>query len=91
MKKSELAAALAAKLDMPKTRAAQIVDTVIETITETLCNDESVTLTGFGTFLVFNRAEREGRNPTTGEPITIAAGKVPKFKPGKMLKEALNK
>ncbi len=63
---------------------------MIESITTTLKQDGSVTLAGFGTFAVTARAERVGRNPRTREEIKIPASKVPKFKPGKALKDALN-
>ena len=66
------------------------MDATIEAVTSSLKNAESVALVGFGTFLVRERAARTGRNPKTGETIQIAAAKVPAFKPGKALKDALN-
>jgi DNA-binding protein HU-beta len=66
------------------------VDAVTDSITAALRKDEVVTLVGFGTFTVRKRAAREGRNPRTGETIKINASKVPGFKPGKALKDALN-
>jgi DNA-binding protein HU-beta len=66
------------------------LDATLEAITDSLKNAESVSLIGFGTFLVRDRAARSGRNPSTGAAIEIAAAKVPAFKPGKALKDALN-
>ncbi|USL45396.1 HU family DNA-binding protein (plasmid) [Priestia megaterium] len=65
------------------------VDALFETISNTLANEEKIQLIGFGTFEVRERAARTGRNPQTGEEMTIPASKVPAFKPGKELKEAL--
>ena len=69
---------------------AVIVDTVLETIVNTVASGEKVSLAGFGNFEVAERAARTGRNPQTGEEMTIAASKSPKFKAGKALKDALN-
>ena len=69
---------------------AVIVDTVLETIVNTVASGEKVSLAGFGTFEVTERAERNGRNPKTGEAITIPASKSPKFKAGKALKDIVN-
>jgi DNA-binding protein HU-beta len=66
------------------------LDALIKTIETTLKAGDSITLVGFGTFAVKDRAERTGRNPQTGQEITIAAAKVPSFKPGKSLKDAVN-
>ena len=66
------------------------LEAVMDAITETLKNNGSVTLVGFGTFSVGERAARSGRNPRTGEEIKIASAKVPKFKAGKLLKDAVN-
>jgi len=76
--------------DIPKAAAARAVDSVLEGISASLSNGESVPSVGFGTFLVRERAARAGRNPKTGEAIQIAAAKVPAFKAGKALKDALN-
>ena len=69
---------------------AVIVDTVLETIVNTVASGEKVSLAGFGTFEVTERAERNGRNPKTGEAITIPASKSPKFKAGRSLKDIVN-
>ena len=69
---------------------AIIVDTVLETIVNTVASGEKVSLAGFGNFEVAERAARTGRNPQTGAEMTIAASKAPKFKAGKALKDALN-
>ncbi len=90
MNKSELIDAVAEGADLSKAGAARAVDAVIETITGTLSDGDSVSLVGFGTFLVRERAARIGRNPQTGAEIKIAAAKVPAFKPGKALKDAVN-
>ena len=63
----------------------------LESVQEMLAEDGKLTLTGFGTFVAETRQERQGRNPRTGDVITIAASKVVRFRPGKMLKDALNK
>lgn len=69
---------------------AVVVDTIIETIVEAVASGEKVAITGFGTFDVSERAERQGRNPKTGEAMTIAASKAPKFKAAKAFKDAVN-
>jgi len=74
---------------MAKKDAAEAVNTVLEEITKTLSKGGEVVLTGFGTFKVNRRAAREGRNPKTGEKLQIPATNVPKFKPGKGLKDAV--
>jgi len=88
--KSELIDAIAASADLPKTVAGRALDAVVEAITNALKDGDSVSLVGFGTFSVKERAARTGRNPQTKEPIQIAAAKVPGFKPGKTLKDAVN-
>ena len=90
MNKSELIEAVAASADLPKAAAARAIDAVIDSITESLQKNEPVVLVGFGTFAVKERAARTGRNPQTGAEIKIAAAKVPGFKPGKALKDAVN-
>lgn len=90
MNKSELIDAVATKADLPKASAGRALDAVIESITEALQQGENVSLVGFGTFAVKHRAERQGRNPQSGEAITIKAANVPGFKPGKGLKDAVN-
>jgi DNA-binding protein HU-beta len=73
-----------------KKEAKDVVDSIISSITKTLGKGDDVTLTGFGTFKVAKRKARKGRNPQTGEEIKIKAATVPKFTPGKALKEAVN-
>jgi len=88
--KAELIDTVAAQADLTKSDAASAVDAVFSTITKSLSGGNAVTLVGFGTFAVTDRAARTGRNPRTGEAITIPASKSPKFKSGKALKDALN-
>ncbi|MEI6757645.1 MAG: HU family DNA-binding protein [Chlorobium sp.] len=87
MSKAELVEKIADKANLTKVDAERAVNAFINVVTETLKSGEDVTLVGFGTFTTGDRAERQGRNPQTGEAITIAAKKVVKFKPGKALKE----
>ncbi len=89
MNKSQLIDAIAAGADISKAKAAQVVDLFTDTVTEALKGGDQVTLVGFGTFLVRAREARSGRNPQTGAEIKIAAAKVPAFKAGKALKDAL--
>jgi len=89
MKKAELIDAVATKADLTKQDSKKAVDALFETISNTLAKEEKIQLIGFGTFEVRERAERTGRNPQTGEEMTIPASKVPAFKPGKELKEAV--
>lgn len=90
MNKSELIDAIATGADITKADAGRALDAAIEAITNALKAGDQVTLVGFGTFQVKERAERTGRNPQTGKEITIAASKVPGFKAGKGLKDAVN-
>ncbi len=90
MNKSELIDAIADSAELTKTDASSALDAVIDSITNALKGGDSVTLVGFGTFQVKDRAERQGRNPQTGEAITIKAAKIPSFKAGKALKDAVN-
>ncbi|MHC5534560.1 HU family DNA-binding protein [Priestia megaterium] len=90
MKKAELIDAVATKSELTKQDSKKVVDTLFETISNTLAKEEKIQVVGFGTFEIRNRAERTGRNPKTGEEMTIPASKVPAFKPGKELKEAVN-
>lgn len=90
MNKSELIAAIAESTDLPKTTATAVVDAFTQSVTSALQNGDSVSLVGFGTFEVKQRAAREGRNPKTGAPLQIPASKLPSFKPGKTLKDAVN-
>ncbi|MEE3896921.1 HU family DNA-binding protein [Priestia megaterium] len=89
MKKAEFVEAVASKSELTKQEAKKAVDALFETISTTLAEGEKVQLVGFGTFEVRERAERTGRNPQTGEEMTIPATKVPGFKVGKELKEAV--
>ncbi len=94
MTKAELVDAVAKKVDdekLTKKLAESTVKAVIETITETLAKGESIQLVGFGTFEVRERAARKGINPRTKKPIKIAATKVPAFKAGRALKDAVSK
>ena len=90
MNKSELVAKIAEGADISKASAARTLDSLIGTVTEELANGGEVALVGFGTFKVSDRAARTGRNPQTGAEIQIAAAKVPGFKAGKGLKDAVN-
>lgn len=90
MNKSELIDAIAEKSGLTKVDAAKALDAVTSSITEALVKGDSVTLIGFGTFAVKERAERQGFNPKTKEPLTIAAAKLPNFKPGKAFKDAVD-
>lgn len=89
MNKSELIEAVAEGADMSKAQATRAVDSFVAAITDSLKKQEDVALIGFGTFTVRDRAARTGRNPQTGEAINIAAAKIPAFKAGKALKDAV--
>jgi DNA-binding protein HU-beta len=90
MNKAELITAIAEHSQLSKADAGRALDGLLSAIENALATSDSVTLVGFGTFAVKERAERTGRNPQTGREITIAAAKVPSFKPGKALKDAVN-
>ena len=90
MNKAELIEQVARAADLSHAYAQRAVDAMFSAISNTLRNGESVMLTGFGSFSVAQRAQRSGRNPRTGEPITIAASRNPRFKAGKGLKDAIN-
>ena len=90
MNKSELINHIATSAGLTKAQATAALQAVETGVIDTLANGGEVTLIGFGTFKVTDRAARTGRNPKTGEAITIAAAKVPTFKAGKALKEAVN-
>ena len=90
MNKSELIDAIAASADISKADAGRALDATLEAVTGALKKGDSVSLVGFGTFAVKERAAREGRNPQTGQTIQIGAAKVPGFKAGKALKDAVN-
>lgn len=89
MNKAELIDAVAAANDITKTKAGEIIDSVFGAVQDTLAKGGEVTLVGFGTFGVTKRAARTGRNPKTGAAIKIEAKSVPKFRPGKGLRDAL--
>ena len=90
MNKTELIDFIAMDADLPKAVAARALESTIEAVKITLSKGDSVSLVGFGTFAVGKRAARTGRNPRTGASIKIKAAKVPKFRPGKALKDAIN-
>lgn len=90
MNKSELIDAIASKSDLTKVQANNALEALVDTIGAALQAGDSVTLVGFGTFSVKERAARTGRNPKTGAAIEIGASKTPSFKPGKGLKDAVN-
>jgi len=90
MNKAELIDLIAQQAELPKASAARALDAMIEAVQSSLKKGESVSLVGFGTFDVTTREGRTGRNPRTGESIEIKSAKVPKFRPGKALKDALN-
>jgi DNA-binding protein HU-beta len=88
--KSELIDAIAESADLSKASATRALDAVIDTVAGSLKAGDQVVLVGFGTFSVKDRAARTGRNPQTGAPIEIAAARIPSFKAGKALKDAVN-
>ena len=90
MNKSELIDHIAGEADISRAAAGRALDASLQAITDSLRQSEPVSLIGFGTFLVRERAERTGRNPQTKEEITIPASRTAAFKPGKALKDALN-
>ncbi len=90
MNKSELIEAIAASADIPKAAAGRALDAMVDSVTGALQKGDQVVLVGFGTFSVKERAARTGRNPQTGAEIQISAAKVPSFKAGKALKDAVN-
>lgn len=90
MKKVELVEAVAEAAGLTKTDATKAIDATFAVITEALVKGDKVPVVGFGTFDVSKRAAREGRNPRTGEKVTIAARKAVTFKPGTALKDAVN-
>ena len=90
MNKSELIEAIAGTAKLSKADATKALDATISAITASLKDDQSVTVVGFGTFMVRESKARMGRNPRTGESIQINASKRPSFKAGKALKDALN-
>ena len=91
MTKTELVAAIAKEAELTKAAAEESVNAFIKSITDALKKKDKITLVGFGTFSVAKRKARKGRNPKTGKEISIKEATVPKFKPGKALKDAVNK
>ena len=90
MNKTELIEHIAKDADISKAAATRALESMIDAVKITLVNGGSVSLVGFGTFAVGKRAARTGRNPRTGDAIKIQEASVPKFRPGKALKDALN-
>ena len=89
MNKSELVESMADASGLSKADTAKALDAFTSVVTETLKNEDSVALIGFGTFMVKHRVERKGRNPQTGAEITISAANIPSFKAGKSLKDSV--
>lgn len=89
MTKAEFITQIASKANLTKIDAERAINALVESIQETLLKEGKLTLIGFGTFLVEQREEHPGRNPRTGEVITVAASKAVKFRPSKILKDAL--
>lgn len=87
MNKAELIALVAEKVDLTKKATEEVIDTLFDTISETLATGEKVVISGFGTFEIRTRVARTGLNPRTGEEISIPQQKTPAFKTGKVLKE----
>lgn len=89
MRKPELAAAIAERADLSKDKASQVLNVILDEITGSVADGNDVSLIGFGSFTVRQRAARTGKNPQTGEPLNIPASKTVAFKPGKGLKDAV--
>lgn len=90
MNKSELVDSVAKKTKLNNREAAAAVNAFVETVKDTLSKGDSITVVGFGTFLVRDRAARTGHNPRTGEALEIPATKIPSFRPGKSFKDSVN-
>lgn len=90
MNKGDLISQIAGSADISKADAEKALDATLDAIVDTLKSGDKVTLIGFGTFSITHRAERQGRNPQTGESITIAAKNTVKFKAGKKFNDAVN-
>lgn len=91
MNKGELVDAIAARADITKKMASDVLDALMDAVIDTVATGDKVTLVGFGTFEARQRQAREGRNPSTGQPIEIAATTVPAFTAGKLFKEKVGK
>ena len=89
MTKADLVARIAAGTGLSKAVSERSLNVMLDAMQEALVADGRISLTGFGSFTVETRKEREGRNPRTGEPIVIASSRVVRFRPGKMLKDAV--
>jgi DNA-binding protein HU-beta len=89
MRKSDLVKAVAKSVDMPESQVSNVINATFEEVESSLASGDEVTITGFGTFRISERAAREGRNPQSGEKMTIPARKSPSFKPGSQLKRAV--
>lgn len=89
MTKADLVAKIADKAGLTKANAERALNAFLESVEQVLVKEKKLTLTGFGTFVVEKRKQRTGRNPRTGAVITIPASRVVKFRPGKLLKEAV--
>lgn len=89
MTKADLVEKIATKANLTKAAAERALNAFLASVTEGLKQEEKLTLTGFGTFVVENRKARQGRNPRTGDAITIPASKMVKFRPGKQLKDSI--
>jgi DNA-binding protein HU-beta len=90
MRKSDLVKAVAAGVNQPESQVTAVVNATFNAIQDALAKGDEVALTGFGTFRISERGSREGRNPQTGERITIPSRKSPSFKPGTQLKRAVS-
>jgi DNA-binding protein HU-beta len=90
MNKTDLIEAMADSADISKAAAGRALDGLIDAITEAVKNNQTVSIVGFGSFMLRERAARTGRNPKTGKEIEIAASKSPAFKAGKAFKDAVN-
>ncbi len=91
MNKADLVDKITKDSGMTKVEVTKVINSFIDAVKDALKNGDKVTLVGFGTFKIVERKERKGRNPKTGKTITIKAKKVPRFVPGKALKETVNK
>lgn len=90
MRKQELVKAVASSVNMPEGQVSTVIQATFDAIESSLAAGDEVTITGFGSFRISERGAREGRNPQTGEAITIAARKSPSFRPGSQLKRAVS-
>lgn len=89
MRKQDLVKNVAGTTNMPESQVSNVIQATFDSIRDALANGDEVTITGFGSFRISERGAREGRNPQTGERITIAARKSPSFRPGTQLKRAV--